>query len=294
MRDPDAPTVFPEAIDLERNDGVTAYAHDVQVDAGHRVGVGTRRRAGLPHARRALDPVEGVRRIATPWDPVPYAGGKFTEETAPSSFMHNPIRTVGSTLPDGADPRHGYRPDQLIIATEEAFGDPTCDGIGMFSIASLQGSYDGQGWASTPDAPFRLETVGTWTPHEQAGVLEGSFCSADYFEVSDSIVAYAWYVQGTRFLDISDPTNPIQIAYYRPDATLAWAPYFHGDHIYVADHVRGVDILRLTTGARGAQQRRAEVVAPAMSEAALANAEALTARFAPDPQLGWACLIPRD
>jgi hypothetical protein len=29
-------------------------------------------------------------------------------------------------------------------------------------IASLAGSYQGQGWRSTPAEPFRLRTAGTW------------------------------------------------------------------------------------------------------------------------------------
>lgn len=296
MRNPDAPRVFDEAIDLGRNDGVTAYSHDVQVDAAGIAWV-----SGLGGVRgyhtdgRHFDPVDRVRRRATPWDPIPFAGGKFSEEAAPTSFMHNSVRTVGPTRRDGPAPQTGYRPDQLVMATEEAFRDPNCDGEGMFSIASLRGSYDGEGWRSTPDDPFRLETVGTWTPFEKEAFIGGQpFCSAHYFEVSERVVAYAWYSQGTRFLDISDPTDPIQIAYYRPDATLAWAPYFHGDHIYVADHVRGVDILRLEAGARRAQRRHAEVLAPPMSAAARANARALTARLRPDPELGWACLIPQD
>jgi hypothetical protein len=41
-------------------------------------------------------------------------------------------------------------------------------------------------------------------------------------------VTYPWYGEGTRFLDISDPRHPRQIAYWRPDDTLVWASYFRG------------------------------------------------------------------
>jgi hypothetical protein len=295
MTDPDEPTVFAEAIDLERNDGTTAYAHDVQVDAAGIAwvsGLGGVR--GYHTSGRHLDPTTGERREATAWDPVPFAGGKLEEEAAPTAFMHNSLRAVGETAKDGPHPRYGYRPHELIMATEEQFSDQNCDGTGMFSIASLRGSYDGEGWSSTPEEPFRLETVGTWSPIDEEGfVADMDWCSAHYFQMQDRVVAYAWYFQGTRFLDISDPTNPIQIAYYRPDDTLAWAPYFHGDHIYVADHVRGVEILRLTDGATHAQQTRTEVHAPPMSEQAQANMRATQARFAPDPDLGWACPLPK-
>ena len=68
-------------------------------------------------------------------------------------------------------------------------------------------------------------------------------------------VAYSWYDQGTRILDISDPTNPIQVAYYRPDGGVSWAPYFHRGLIFVADHERGVEVLRITGGAAKAARR---------------------------------------
>jgi hypothetical protein len=44
-----------------------------------------------------------------------------------------------------------------------------------------------------------------------------NFCSAHYFDVDGSTVTYAWYGEGTRFLDVSDPANPTQFAYWRPD-----------------------------------------------------------------------------
>lgn len=295
MRDPDNPSVFPRAIDLERNDGTTAYAHDVQVDAAGIAWVSGLGGVRGYHTRGVhRDPLTSRLRRATAWNPVPYAGGKFEEEAAPTAFMHNSLRAVGRTTKDGPHPRYGYKPSELIMATEEQFSDQNCDGTGMFSIASLKGSHNGQGWRSTPEEPFRLETVGTWTPQDKEGFIpDMEWCSAHYFEMQNRVVAYAWYFQGTRFLDISDPANPIQIGYYRPDDTLAWAPYFFGDHIYVADHVRGVDILKLTAGAKRAQRSRSEVHAPRMSAEARANMKAVTARFRPDPQLGWACPLPR-
>ena len=48
-------------------------------------------------------------------------------------------------------------------------------------------------------------------------------------------MTYAWYGQGTRFLDISNPANPIQVAYYRPDNGNVWASYLHKGYIYTAD-----------------------------------------------------------
>ena len=78
-------------------------------------------------------------------------------------------------------------------------------------------------------------------------------------------MTYAWYGQGTRFLDISRPENPIQVAYYRPDDGNVWASYLHKGYIYTADAGRGVDVLRFTRGAKAATAAQEEVVAPKMN-----------------------------
>jgi hypothetical protein len=294
MRNPDAPTVLPDAVDLFRNDGVSAYAHDVQVDAAGIAWVsGAGGVRGYYTDGLRWDPVRNVRRRATAADPVPYAGGKVGEAAAPTGFMHNSLRAVNATAKDGPRSNFGHRADELILATEEQFSDTQCRNAGKLSISSIRGSYDGEGWRSTPQNPFRLETVSTWTPFDKEGYVEtSSFCSAHYFDMSDRVLAYAFYDQGTRFVDISDPTNPIQVGYFRPDATNVWAAYFHNGYVYVADHVRGIDILRLNAGAKKASERRQEVRAPRKNAAAEANGRALRAQFAPDPAIG-ACLVPR-
>ncbi len=81
-------------------------------------------------------------------------------------------------------------------------------------------------------------------------------------------MAYAWYGEGTRFLDISNPRQPKQIAYWRPDDTLVWASYMHDGYVYTADHVRGIDVLpgdvRRRCGAeRHARGRREAAVSEA-------------------------------
>jgi len=247
VRDPRHPRVFPDPIDLGRNDGKTDYVHDVQVD-GHGVawvsgrgGVRGYWTSGVHH-----DPLLDRPRRATAQDPVPYAGGGVSELAAESRFMHNSFHPVGARQGDGGATGDGHgRPDDLIYTTEESFVDG-CAGDGVLVISSLADSYDGQGWRSTPEDPFRLRTVGTWSVAGQEGSdPDSDDCSAHYFDVSGSILAQSFYSQGTRFLDISDPTNPTQIAYHREADAAAWAPYWHRGLVYVADNTRGVDILRL-------------------------------------------------
>jgi hypothetical protein len=57
-------------------------------------------------------------------------------------------------------------------------------------------------------------------------------------------LAYAFYGQGTRFLDAGDPTDIRQVGYFRPDDANTWAAYWHDGYVFVADNGRGVDILK--------------------------------------------------
>ena len=102
--------------------------------------------------------------------------------------------------------------DLLYITNENII---TCSQAGELKVVSLAGSYDGEGWSSTPQNPFRLNLVGHWTPWGKAGSATTGSCSAHWFTVNGNMVVQAWYGQGTRFLDMSDPANPTQVGYFR-------------------------------------------------------------------------------
>lgn len=71
-------------------------------------------------------------------------------------------------------------------------------------------------------------------------------CSAHYFGArEDGIVAVAWYEQGTRLLDVSDPTDIRQVGYYLP-AGETISTLIRGDLVYAFDTVRGLEVLRVT------------------------------------------------
>ncbi len=302
LRDPANPISYPDRpVDLFRQDGVTAYAHDVDVDA-----TGVAWVSGLGGMRgywtdgMHQDPLTGEVRQATPLDPIAYAGGGFPDDAVdevnnPGGWMHNGLRPAGADLKHGPDRGQGYKPGELVMGTEEDFNSTTCDGEGQFTIASLKGSYDGEGWRSTPDDPFRLKKVGTWSPKDKEGTIPLNSCSAHYFDLQNGLIAYGWYGQGTRILDISDPENPIQVAYFRPNGGNVWASYWFGDYVLVADNARGIDILKLTAGQKKASAARKDLAAPAMSKAQQSFLRQLeTEEFAADPQLGWVCPLPRN
>ena len=302
LTNPRQPQAYPlNPVDLFRRDGVTAYSHDVQVDAAGIAWVsgdgGTR---GYWTRGRHYDPVQGRERAAKPLDPIPYAGGGLPASVTgdqTGGFEHNAWRPVGPSAPQG-DPR--YRNGELLLATEEDFGPPeeACKNRGKFSILSLEGSYDGQAWNSTPENPFRLQVVGSWSPFEQEGSRPlgqygplANFCSAHYFDVDGSTVTYAWYGEGTRFLDISDPENPTQFAYWRPDDGIVWASYTHKGYIYTADRTRGVDVLKLTGGAKAARLASREVRAPAPSARQRQFLAQQASLYRIDPGTAGLCLL---
>jgi hypothetical protein len=295
LRDPSRPFTYPDPVDTGRDDGVTAYSHDVQVDAAGVAWVsGKGGVRGYWTKGLRWDPVERRLRFATATRPVPYAGGGFEESTPPgrtsSRFMHNAERPVGRDALDGARPSRDHLPGSLLYGTEEDFR-ADCATDGAFVIASLEGSFGGEAWRSTPESKFRLRTVGSWSVADKEGTGPSTSCSAHYFQLDRGIAAYSWYEQGTRFIDVTDPANPVQIAYWRPDVTASWAPYWHRGFVYVADHQRGVDILKLTRGAERASADRAEVLAPRLTGTAAIGAATVRAGYQPDEAFGWACRI---
>jgi hypothetical protein len=105
LRDPKHPKTFPDPIDLGRNDGLTDYSHDVDVDAQGFAWVSGR--GGLTgYATRGWwrDPRTDKWRRAKPWDPVLVAGGGLPGGDAGvaqpgTDFIHNAARPVGGKGP---------------------------------------------------------------------------------------------------------------------------------------------------------------------------------------------------
>ena len=270
LRDPASPKPCPKPIDLHRNDGVTDYAHDVQVD---RMGVawvsGRGGVRGYWTSGRHRNPLTGKVQTADGCNPVPYGGGGTTVGRE-GGLMHNAWRNPSYAV----DGRRG----DVLIGTEENLAS-NCEQSGKAATFDLKGTYTGAGWKKG----HRMRTLDTWTPEDAPGATRCE--SAHYFaDRGDGVLAWAFYGQGTRFLDVSDPRRIRQIGYYRPDDTSAWAAYFHKGYVYVADNERGVDVL--TFGGKAARSRT--LVAPARR-----TPSRTPLRFAPSRELGWLCPVPR-
>lgn len=235
ITDPMNPVQCPEPIDTGRNDGITDYTHDVSVDANGIAWVAGRGGVrGYWTEGRHLNPLTGKKEVATGCDPIPYAGGGTPEEATPSRFMHNSWHNVKAKV-------EGRRGDVLYASEENVTTE--CASSGRFVTYDLKGSYDGEGWIDIDKTHFRMRALDVWTPEGQEG---STGCdSAHWFrDRGDSMLAVAFYSQGTRFLEVSNPKKITQAGYYRPDDANAWAAYWHDGYVFVPDFTRGVDILR--------------------------------------------------
>ena len=253
MRNPNKPEVFGAPVDLYRNDGVTDYSHDVQVDAEGIAWVSGRGGIrGYATSGRYRDPMSNTTRLARPWDPILVAGGGVAGVASPDViFMHNSLRPTDKQIH-----ARGVKDGNILFGTEEQFNN-SCANDGKLVISDLTDSWGGEpGLNSTPAAPYRMKAISTWHPAidtpETAATTND--CSAHYFDIKEATLAMAFYSQGTRILDVLNAQFPRQIGYYRvqsdgsagnPSSTV-WATKFFGkDLLYVFDNRRGVEILKL-------------------------------------------------
>jgi hypothetical protein len=111
-------------------------------------------------------------------------------------------------------------------------------------------------------AAKRLRFVSSWDAPTGAdanrGALEQTdYCSSHWFSVNSAhVVADGWYGAGVRFLDVRDPRHPRPIGIWAGDSTTASQAVFapgSDQIVYVPDYVRGLDVIRIANGGRGAR-----------------------------------------
>lgn len=283
MHNPSSPVQCPNPIDTGRNDGQTSYSHDVQVDPSGIAWVsGDGGVRGYWTSGRHRDPVDGKMKTADGCNPVPYAGGGTVlgRDATRGGLMHNAWRDMNAKV-------DGHKGD-VLYATEEVTGASSCAAFGKFAIYDLRGSYNGEGWRNIAKTHYRMTQLSTWTPQNQKG---SSGCdSAHYFtDRGDQLLAGAYYTQGTRFLDVSNPRKPREVAYFRPDNADTWAAYWHNGYVFIADNMRGVDIIKLTGQAARLGHATA---APTLTAPVLPAGRDLASVAQKDPTWGWMCAVP--
>jgi hypothetical protein len=92
--------------------------------------------------------------------------------------------------------------------------------------------------------PSQPRLVGTYKLPQQ---VVSEFCTAHLFNVvprrdDADVLVSSWYAGSTSVIDFTDPSNPRQIAYYIPPATVtpdqqtleaaAWSSYWYNGYVY--------------------------------------------------------------
>lgn len=215
-----------------------------------------------------------------------------------NSFRPNADKFVPRTAENLMDP--GLKPGEKVLITEEdiwmrplGVTRGGCKTQGSFQVWQVK-QYDGRGTDGATKflGEFKTEyndELGLGALPTQDIVASEGFCSSHYFDTqqgSGNLTAVAWYAQGTRFVDTTDPTNPKQVGYFMaPDSTV-WATYFSPvdkNIVYTMDHQRGIDVLKIAPGGTVAKHRK--VRAPYMKWwRSLSTRTSVAA-----PTFGWVC-----
>ncbi len=255
VRDVNHPYTYPSsfAANVHRSGVVTGSTHSVDVDFEGVAWVSASRGVrGFYTDGKHLDPATGVSRWATPYNPISYGGGAVAGSD--TAFMHNAYRFPHKL-------GNFDKGDVMLIGNE--INNGSCTSAGKFIFASVKGTRDAIDNVGTPAAPAKMARLATYSPGGKPGEKQDATgkqvgdCSAHWFTVKGNIVAMSFYEQGTRFIDVSDPTNPVQVGYFRvpgigtgatPEQifTDTSATYWHGDYVYVSDYGRGVDVIKFT------------------------------------------------
>src|SRR3954454_12117059 len=142
----------------------------------------------------------------------------------------------------------GLSRNDVLLGTEENITSD-CKTSGRFVTYDLRGTYGGAGFRPDTRKGHRMTVLDTWTPEGQSG---STGCASSHYFASrgDRITANAFYEQGVRFLDSSDPTDIREVGYWVNDDSDTWAAYWHKGLVYVADFQRGVEVLEFKGGTR--------------------------------------------
>ena len=166
------------------------------------------------------------------------------------------------------------------LITEESYG-PTCTDDGRFEVWKLDRKAHLLRPLSSWDAPTNADNHGP--------LAQKQYCSSHWFDVnSNKVVADGWYGAGVRFLDVSNPKHPRPIGVWAGDSTTAsQADFFPGrdDLVYVADYTRGLDVISIDKGGKGAAAVTTEPTAPVT-----APGLRISVKLKPHDHWGWSCL----
>jgi hypothetical protein len=117
----------------------------------------------------------------------------------------------------------------VVYVTEEDYSRPGCRGAGSFETWRLpmRDEVQEDGTVKRVITGEPMTPIDKWeTELLQDTAQPAAMCSAHYFDIKQNVVAQAWYEQGLRLLDVSDPADVRQIGYFIPPNGESWAAYF--------------------------------------------------------------------
>lgn len=154
----------------------------------------------------------------------------------------NPV--LLSRTPNVGSYAHGVFPSPdgtLMVTNNESLV------IGGFLVEGT-GVCPGEGLASydITDEKTPVGPLGYYTPNV-VGSTDARPCTSHFgrFAPGTKVLSMGWYIAGTRIVDWSDPTNPVELAGAVLEGTDTWAAKFHkGPYVYAGDLGRGFDVFR--------------------------------------------------
>lgn len=158
-------------------------------------------------------------------------------------ILHNSLHPNATDLNLSLLSNNVIDPGEIVYVTEEDY--ITLQEDGSFQAGWLRRQADGQlivdfrdRWTFGND--LSVDPVGG----HKVGL---AFSSSHYFDYRAGTMAVAWYEQGTRFFDVTDPTDLRPIGFFMPAAgNETWSAVFNGEYVYTLDVGRGIDVLRFT------------------------------------------------
>ena len=295
-----------EAGDLPEHREFGWSTHDVQVDeAGYAWVVGGNgtiafdTRPGSYGEDNLLDP-----KIVARTGPNALEDG--TDADTNNDFIHHnswhPDATRFKSRKDNQLKQKGVKPGETVLITEEDIWSRAtsvtkggCETQGSFQTWQMkQLKTTGQDEATlTQLDSFTTEFNELVEGDDVEGmdlIPTNGFCSAHYFDEQDGLVAIAWYEQGTRLLDVRDPKNIKQVGYFMAPDSVVWASYWSPTDpsiVYVMDHQRGIDVLRVGSSAVAGTQVSAPALPRSFREGSRARAGVPAAQE--HPRFGYVC-----
>lgn len=161
--------------------------------------------------------------------------------------------SVISRIVNGAFFHHSVRasPDgKLLVIGDEAYTAHECSAHGPTGALWV---YD----ISKPLSPQLRAFIGPPRGDRAAAASDvGEWCTAHNYNFipGTRTLVTSWYSGGTSVIDLSDPSLPEEIAFFRPVNAFTWSSFWFGGRIYASDVNRGLDVIELAGQALTAQR----------------------------------------